>query len=239
MITSLENKTVKELTKLHQKKYRNNSFLLLNESLIKCAKENSYLEMLLYCDSLPFSFDNSIEVSKEVLNKIAKKDNLNYLGVGKRIKENDNYGNRIIILDHLQDPLNIGRIMEAAYIFGFDNVILSEDSADIYNEKCLENSKGAIFKLNICHKKLNEEVVKLQKHGYKVYATGLRNETKELHEINKTEKMAFILGNEGSGVDSHLMDIADEILKIDMVNIDSLNVGMAGSIVMHYFSNLL
>lgn len=239
MITSLENKTVKELTKLHQKKYRNDSFLLLNESLIKCAKENSYLEMLLYCDSLPFSFDNSIEVSKEVLNKIAKKDNLNYLGVGKRIKENDNYGNRIIILDHLQDPLNIGRIMEAAYIFGFDNVILSEDSADIYNEKCLENSKGAIFKLNICHKKLNEEVVKLQKHGYIVYATGLRNETKELHEINKTEKMAFILGNEGSGVDSHLMDIADEILKIDMVNIDSLNVGMAGSIVMHYFSNLL
>ena len=57
-----------------------------------------------------------------------------------------------------------------------------------------------------------------------------------MHEVEPQEKMAFILGNEGSGVDSHLMDIADEIMKIDMVNIDSLNVGMAGSIIMYHFS---
>ena len=236
MITSLDNKTVKELTKLHQKKYRDDKFLLLDENLIKCAYENGYLQTLVYCGDLPFAFDNVIEVSKDVLNKISKNENLNYIGVGKQIIENDNYGDRIIILDHLQDPLNIGRIMEAAYLFGFDSVILSEESADIYNEKCLANSRGAIFKLNVTHKNLNEEVINLQNKGYKVYATGLRNETKELHEIAPSEKMAIILGNEGSGVDSHLMDIADEILKIDMVNIDSLNVGMAGSIIMYYFS---
>ena len=236
MITSLDNKTVKELTKLHQKKYRDDKFLLLDENLIKFAYENGYLQTLVYCGDLPFDFDNVIEVSKDVLNKISKKDDLNYVGVGKQIVENDNYGDRVIILDHLQDPLNIGRIMEAAYLFGFDSVILSNESADIYNEKCLFNSRGAIFKLNITHKGLNTEVINLQNKGYKVYATGLRNETKELHEIKPSDKMAIILGNEGSGVDSHLMDIADEILKIDMVNIDSLNVGMAGSIIMYYFS---
>ena len=236
MITSLDNKTVKELTKLHQKKYRDDKFLLLDENLIKFAYENGYLQTLVYCGDLPFDFDNVIEVSKDVLNKISKKDDLNYVGVGKQIVENDNYGDRVIILDHLQDPLNIGRIMEAAYLFGFDSVILSNESADIYNEKCLFNSRGAIFKLNITHKDLNTEVINLQNKGYKVYATGLRNETKELHEIKPSDKMAIILGNEGSGVDSHLMDIADEILKIDMVNIDSLNVGMAGSIIMYYFS---
>ena len=236
MITSLDNKTVKELTKLHQKKYRDDKFLLLDENLIKFAYENGYLQTLVYCGDLPFDFDNVIEVSKDVLNKISKKDDLNYVGVGKQIVENDNYGDRVIILDHLQDPLNIGRIMEAAYLFGFDSVILSNESADIYNEKCLFNSRGAIFKLNITHKDLNTEVINLQNKGYKVYATGLRNETKELHEIKPSDKMAIILGNEGSGVDSHLMDIADEILKIDMVNIDSLNVGMAGSLIMYYFS---
>ena len=236
MITSLDNKTVKELTKLHQKKYRDEKFLLLDEKIIKLANENGYLETLVYCKEIPFEFHNSIEVSREVLNKISKKENLNYIGVGKHIKESANYGDRVIILDHLQDPLNIGRIMEAAYLFGFNSVILSEESADIYNDKCITNSKGAIFKLNICHKYLNEEVINLQNNGYKVYATGLRNETKELHEIQPSEKMAIILGNEGSGVDSHLMDISNEILKIDMVNIDSLNVGMAGSIIMYYFS---
>ena len=236
MITSLENKTVKELTKLHQKKYRDDQFLLLDENIIKIAYESGYLKTLVYVDSLPFEFENTIEVSREVLNKISKKDNLNYIGVGKHIVENDNYINRVIILDHLQDPLNIGRIMEAAYLFGFDSVILSEESADIYNEKCIDNSKGAIFKLNICHKNLNDEILNLKNLGFKVYATGLRKQTKEMHEVEPQDKMAIVLGNEGSGVDSHIMDICDEIIKIDMVNIDSLNVGMAGSILMYYFS---
>lgn len=237
MITSLENKTVKNLTKLHQKKYRDDRFLLLDENLVKLAYENNYLETLVYVDRMPFEFNNTIEVNQEVLNKISKKNNLKYIGVCKHIEEKDNYGNRVIILDHLQDPLNIGRIMEAAYIFGYDSIILSEESADIYNDKCIINSKGAIFRLNICHKNLLDEVKILQSKGYKVYATGLRNETKEMHELESSEKMAFILGNEGSGVCNELMDIADDIMKIDMVNIDSLNVGMAGSIIMYNFKN--
>ena len=236
MITSLDNKTVKELTKLHQKKYREDKFLLLDEELVKCAYESDNLDTLVYVGDMPFKFDNAIEVSRDVINKISKKDNLNYLGVGKQIKESNNYGNRIIILDHLQDPLNIGRIMEAAYLFGFDSIIISEDSADIYNEKCINNSKGSIFRLNVVHKDLISEINILKENGYKVYATGLRNETKELHEIKPQEKMAFVLGNEGSGVTEEVMDIADDIIKIDMHNIDSLNVGMAGSIVMYNFS---
>ena len=237
MITSLENKTVKKLTKLHQKKYRDDKFLLLDESIVKLANESGYLQTLVYCDTMPFSFENSIEVSREVLNKISKKDGLNYIGVGKPIEENENYDDRIIILDHLQDPLNIGRIMEAAYLFGFNNVIIGEDSADIYNEKCIDNSKGAIFKLKICHKNLLNEIDVLKIKGYKVYATGLSKQTKEMHEIKPCEKMAFILGNEGSGVRKEIMDKADEVMKIDMVNIDSLNVGMAGSIIMYNFKN--
>lgn len=235
MITSLDNKTVKQLTKLHQKKYRDDQFLLLDENIVRLANDNGYLQTLVYCDQLPFEFCNSIEVSREVLNKISKKDNLNFIGVGKPVKENDEYGDRIIILDHLQDPLNIGRIMEAAYLFGFDNVIISEDSADIYNEKCIENSKGAIFKLKICHKNILEEMDILKAKGYKVYATGLTRETKEMHELSPSPKMAFILGNEGSGVSKEVMAKADEIMKIDMVNIDSLNVGMAGCIIMYNF----
>jgi len=237
MISSLDNKMVKELTKLHLKKYRTDEFLLLNEELVIKAKEEGYLKKLIYVGEKPFEFNEAIEVSREVLNKISKDEpNINYLGVSSFIKDSSNYSNRIIILDHLQDPLNIGRIMEAAYTFHFDTIIISQDSADIYNEKCLKASKGAIYKLNIHHANLHDEICKLKQDGYLVYATGLRDNTKELLEVKPSEKMAFVLGNEGSGVTKEVMDISNDIMKIDMRNIDSLNVAMAAAIVMYQFS---
>ena len=210
----------------------------MDPSLIKQAKENGKLKMLVYTDELPFEFSNTLQVTKEVLNKIAKREDLDYLGVSDLIKENDDYGDRIVILDHLQDPLNIGRIMEECDLFGFDSMILSENCADIYNEKCLDNCVGNLYKLKIAHKELISEIAKLKEKGYTVYATGLRNNTRELYEADKKEKIAIILGNEGSGVREEVMDVADEIIKIAMVNIDSLNVSMAAAIIMHYFSNI-
>ena len=236
MITSLDNKTVKNLTKLHQKKYREDRFLVLDEETLWEAYRKDQLLQLIYTDELPFPFENALQVSKEVLRKISRNDSLRYLGVSKMIKEKDDYGKRIVLLDELQDPLNIGRIMEAALLFGFDSLVLSSNCADIYNEKCLSNSRGAIYSLNLCHRDLSTEIKKLQQNGYKVYATGLRNETRMFHEIEASDKMAFVLGNEGSGVREEIMDLCDEIVKIDMRNIDSLNVAMAASIIMYHFS---
>lgn len=236
MITSLENKTVKELHKLHLKKYRKDAFLILDENLIKLAKQHNYLKQLIYTDELPFDFDNTLHVSKEVLNKIANQNNLKYIGVSKMIEEKEDYKNRVVILDNLQDPLNIAKIMEGCLLFGFDSIILSENCADIYNEKCLRDCKGGIYLLNIKRADIIKEIDILKKDGFKVYATGLSNNTKFIDEIDKQDKMAFVLGNEGSGVSKQVMDICDEIIKIDMCNIDSLNVAMAASIIMYQFS---
>lgn len=237
MITSLDNKRVKEYTKLHIKKYRTDSFLLLDEGLVIKANEEGYLKTLIYTGNKPFECKDELEVSQEVLDKIAKTEGLKFIGVSSFIEDKKDYQSRVMILDHLQDPLNIGRIMESAYIFGFDSIILSEESADIYNEKCLKASKGSIYKLNIYHANILEEIKELKDKGFKVYATGLKDNTKELYEVEKQERMAFVLGNEGSGVSSEVMDASDEIIKIDMHNIDSLNVAMAGAIVMYQFSN--
>lgn len=235
MITSLDNKTVKELTKLHQKKYRDGRFLILDPLMIDAALKHNKLQQLVYTGEKPFEFANTLEVSKEVLNKIAKKDGLSYIGVSLSINEKKAEGNRIVMLDHLQDPLNIGRIMEAAQLFNFDSIILSDESADIYNEKCLTNCKGGIYSLNISHCDLLSEIERLRSLGYRIYATGLTNNTKELHEVEASDKMVIILGNEGSGVTKSVMDASDEIIKIDMCNIDSLNVGMAAAIIMYNF----
>ncbi len=235
MITSLENRTVKQLCKLHQKKYRTDRFLLLDEELIVAARKAGYLTKLVYAGELPFAFDDTLEVSQDVMNKIAGRQGVSYVGVSRMIEEKRITGKRILLLDHLQDPLNIGRIMEAAVLFGFDSLVLSPGCAEICNEKCLSASKGAIYELNIVHGDLLEEIGRMKEEGYSIYATGLRNDTKQMHEVQAEEKMAFILGNEGSGVSIEVMEAADYIMKIDMCNIDSLNVGMAAAIIMYRF----
>lgn len=238
MIESLENKKVKNWTKLHQKKYRDEEYLLLDEKLIEEAYKNNYLKTLIYTDKKPFEFLDTYEVSKEVLNKISKKDGLSYIGIGKKIKQNNNYQNRVMILEDLSDPLNIGRIIETAYLFGFDSIIMTDNCADLYHPKCLSASNGKIYDLNIHIGDIYSEIEKLKQLGFKIYATGLKDNTKSLTELNEEEKMAFILGNEGSGLKEETFKIADEIVKIDMHNIDSLNVAMAGAIIMYEFANI-
>lgn len=238
MIESLDNKKVKNWTKLHLKKYRDYNYLILDEKVIDEAYKHDFLDTLIYCGEAPFEFGNSFEVSREVLNKISKTDNLNYIGVGKEIKESSDYQNRVLILDELSDPLNIGRIMESAYLFGFDSIILSENAADIYHPKCLSASKGAIYNLNIKRCDIIMEINHLKEDGFRVYATGLKDNTLSLDEVKISDKMAVVLGNEGSGVRSTVFDISDETVKIDMHNIDSLNVAMAAAIIMYRFSIL-
>ncbi|MBQ2583175.1 MAG: RNA methyltransferase [Erysipelotrichaceae bacterium] len=235
MITSLENKTVKELTKLHQKKYREERFLILENDLIGKALRSGKLLQLIYTGEVPFSFENSLEVSEEVLDKIAGEKGRRYIGVSAMIEESFDPQSRVLLLDHLQDPLNIGRIMEASLHFGFDSLIMSKDCADIYNEKCLRNCYGGIYDLHICTGDLIEKIAQLKAKGFAVYATGLRNDTHDLYSVKTEEKMAFVLGNEGSGVTAEVMDACDGTIKIDMHNIDSLNVGMAASIIMYRF----
>ncbi len=238
MIESLDNKKVKNWTKLHLKKYRDHNYLLLDELVINEAYKHDYLDTLIYCGNKPFEFDRAFEVSRNVLDKISKVEGLSYIGIGKEIKESNDYKNRVLILDELADPLNIGRIMESAYLFGFDSIILSENAADIYHNKCLNASRGAIYNLNIKRCDVVNEIKELKKQGFVVYATGLKDNTLSLDEVAITDKMAIVLGNEGSGVRSCVFDIADETVKIDMHNIDSLNVAMAGAIIMYRFSIL-
>ena len=235
MITSLENKRVKDWCRLHMRKYRQSECLLYEEETIRAAKDTGHLHTLIYTGEIPFEWEDSVEVSKEVLDKISEGRDARYIGVAELLEEKKDYQKRVLILDHLQDPLNIGRIFETALLFGFDSVILSEGCADIYHEKALEASRGALYYLNVSCGDLLKEIPEMKKAGFRVYATGLRDETKELYEVEPYEKMAFILGNEGSGVRSEVMDIADEIVRIDMDNIDSLNVSMAGAIVAYRF----
>ena len=231
MISSLTNQKVKDWCKLHLKKYRDDSFLATGDVLLK-AYQNGKLKTLIYTGNKTFEFEEAYEVSPEVMAKIAQREDIGAIGVASKIDEKEIDGNRIILLDRLQDPLNLGMILYAAHSFGFKTVVFSADCADIYHEKALEASHGAFYDCQ----DFRILIPSLKEKGYGVYATALRNDTIALSSLKEKEKMAFILGNEGSGVLEEWMEMTDDTVKIEMANIDSLNVAVAASIVMYQFS---
>ena len=93
MIESLENKKVKDWTRLHLKKYRDRNYLILDKEVL--LNHYSWLKVR-RCGQRPFDFDKAYEVSRVVLNKISKRDDLDYIGVGKEIEEKREYCSRII-----------------------------------------------------------------------------------------------------------------------------------------------
>ncbi len=143
--------------------------------------------------------------------------------------------NRLLLLDRIQDPGNLGTLLRSALAFDFDGVILGEGCVDLYNEKVIRSTQGAIFKLAIQHQCLTEVIKTLKEQGVQVYGTSLQN-GKPLREIEATTKMAFILGNEGSGVSKELLALTQQNIFIEMgEKIESLNVSIAGSIIMYQF----
>jgi len=136
-----------------------------------------------------------------------------------------------ILLDNIQDPGNVGTIIRSACAFGIDSVMLTDDSADIYNPKSVRASMGAIFKLPIV-KKTNDEINELRKAGVKFIGTSnsIRAVDVRHEDFNNT---VIILGNEGRGISYNFLALCDKVVKIPLSpECESLNVAIAASIIM-------
>ena len=134
----------------------------------------------------------------------------------------------------MQDPGNVGTLIRSALAFNYDKVYASESTVDVYNEKVVRASQGAIFKINIVKKELNQIYRILSMDNFQIIVTSLTNNSVYLNELKTKEKFAIVLGNEGNGVSEVSLKNATDVVKIRMSDkIDSLNVAVAGSIVMY------
>ena len=150
----------------------------------------------------------------------------------KKVEEKE-IGNKVLVLDDIQDPGNFGTIIRSAVAFNIDTIVVSNNTVDLYNSKVIRASQGMLFNINIIRRDLNVFVPELKKEGYQIYATKV-NGGKSLKTIEKMEKFAIIMGNEGAGVSDNLMNLANEYLYIDMnSNCESLNVAVATSIILY------
>lgn len=234
--TSTDNKKIKELKKLNIKKYRDqsNSFLVEGEHLVLEAYKKGLLEELFLEENTKLDLDvKTSYLSRNVIKFISELDNPSIIiGLCKKVEEKE-IGNKVLVLDDIQDPGNFGTIIRSAVAFNIDTIVVSNNTVDLYNSKVIRASQGMLFNINIIRRDLNVFVPELKKEGYQIYATKV-NGGKSLKTIEKMEKFAIIMGNEGAGVSDNLMNLADEYLYIDMnSNCESLNVAVATSIILY------
>lgn len=234
--TSINNSKIKELKKLQNKKYRDetNMFLVETKHLVKEAYDSGYLDELLVLEGSTFSLDVKTNyISENVLKYLSLMPSPSeVIGICKKIEEKLN-GNKILILDDIQDPGNLGTIIRSSVAFGVSTIVLSKGCADVYSDKVIRASQGMIFKVNIIRSDIKEVVNKLKAEDYKILGTKVDG-GKEIKSVSKSEKFAIIMGNEGNGVSKEVLDLCDEYIYIPMNrNCESLNVGVATSIILY------
>lgn len=238
LITSTTNAKVKQWSKYHEKKYREKDqrFLIENEHLIQEAIQANLLETLILLEGNHFSFNGEmVHVSEEVMHKLKMNVSLpSMMGVCKMKKAKSELGQRILLLDDIQDPGNGGTMIRSAYSFGFDSVIFSNKSVDIYNEKLIRSTQGALFHMNVIRGNLEDFIHLCKKNHIPVVATALKD-SKPLSEFEVYDSLALVFGNEGAGISDKILSLADERLTIEMNHFESLNVAIAAGICMYYF----
>lgn len=224
MISSRNNERIKEISKLQQKKYRDelNLFIAEGINLVEEAKLNG---------EVVETFEVGIDVTQEVMDKMASYPNNKVLSVVKKTNKTK-ISDKMLLLDNVQDPGNLGTLIRSAISFGFNTIVL-DNCVDPYNPKCVRATEGAIFKINIIFANLKEFINNLS--DYEIYGTSLKNGD-PLSNIIFNNKVAIILGNEGKGVREELLNMTKKNIYIEMKNMESLNVSIAGSIIMYEVS---
>ena len=164
VITSLSNKKVKDWCKLKNKKYRDEEGLFLVEGehlVLEAVKSNLAVELMLE-ENTVFPIDIlKCYATKEVLKKISSLDTPpNMIAIVKKKKEED-YKNKLILIDSIQDPGNLGTIIRSAVAFNIDTVVLGNNTVDLYNEKVIRATQGLLFHMNIIKRDLKEFVKEL------------------------------------------------------------------------------
>ncbi|MCG7346112.1 RNA methyltransferase [Sporosarcina sp. ACRSL] len=142
---------------------------------------------------------------------------------------------KLLLIDAVQDPGNIGTMIRTADAAGMDAVILGKGSADPFNPKTVRSAQGSHFHIPVVRGELGDWIDQAKAAGIKVIGTGLQNAV-EHYEVGQLHEFAIIVGNEGSGVAQDYLSKADEIVKIPLYGkAESLNVAIAAGILLYTF----
>lgn len=233
-ITSVNNDLIKETAKLLRGKYRDETGLFLIEGM-KGIEEavNAKLEIVHIFSAEGFEdLPQRIEVTEPILAKISDaKTPPKAVAVVKQPKyEWSKDYKKVILLEGIKDPGNMGTILRSASAFGIDAIILYGDTVDLYNPKCVRSTVGNLWKVPVF--KMND----LNKfNDYERIATlPTGKDSVSLRNYQPAERVLIMFGSEAGGLSEELKNFATKNLTIEMdKNVESLNLSISASIVMY------
>ena len=138
---------------------------------------------------------------------------------------------KVVILDHIEDPHNLGAIIRTCEAAGIKSVIIPKDRQVQVNATVMKTSVGTLDNVNIVQvTNLSNTIDKLKENGYWIVGTALKDSV-DYRDIDYTGKIALIVGNEGTGISNLVMKKCDFIASIPMKGeIDSLNASVAAGV---------
>lgn len=156
----------------------------------------------------------------------------------KHLDHAEIFKNLCVAIDSIQDPGNLGTIIRASAWFGIKHIICSYDCVDIYNPKVIQASMGAMLNANVYYHNLKELFISARANNISVFGTFLEGDSVYSHKLDN--KGIILLGNESRGISADLIPFVTYKIMIPKfssarLGIDSLNVGMAASVVFSEF----
>jgi len=142
-----------------------------------------------------------------------------------------------IALDGISDPGNVGTILRTADWFGINQIIITNESADIFSPKAVRSSMGSIFHLDYYETDNLADLLKKKYSKFKLYASDVHSPT-PLHEITPPKKFGIIFGNEAHGASQEVLDTVENTFVIEGYGkAESLNVAVSVGIALYHFTH--
>ncbi|MCH3976193.1 MAG: RNA methyltransferase [Bacilli bacterium] len=186
-----------------------------------------------FCLEAGFDRDEII-VSYDVMKKMSSLKSIpKVLAIVKKPDESITNKKRLIFLDGIQDPGNMGTIIRTATAFGFDGIIASYESADFYNQKTIMASQGTIFSLPLVRMSSTDFIAYAKENKYQIIASSLEKDSGDIKNLKVEEKYILVIGSEGQGISEIVLKGATNKVIIPINNVDSLNAGVAAGILMY------
>ena len=244
IITSKANSVVKNTKKLHQKKYRKSAYLIEGWHLFEEAVQagvtiekifalESYREQLV-------AFPQTVWVLEDILLDLADSQTPQGIVAGvqkEEVGQADFSQGKLLFLEDVQDPGNVGTIIRTADAAGFTGVIVSDKSADIYSLKTLRSMQGSHFHLPIYRMSSQALLKETKEADIPVLATTLSKDSVDYRELPPIENFVLVMGNEGQGISPLMAESADQLVHISMKGqAESLNVAVAAGILIFHLS---
>jgi len=249
-ILSVNNSLIKEITFLHQKKFRNESGLFLIEGekgVLEGLKDGIGIRYIFVNKNSKISLEKLpqekiILTDEKVLKKISTTETppqIAAVGVQKKFCAEDliiKDKSLVIVLENIKDAGNLGTIIRTSLAAGVCGIILAGDCIDLYNPKVVRSSAANLWKIPVITIKNSHEVKKMliKKGVTEFLATkpALFENSVSYEKINYNQPTAIFFGSEAEGISDELAALADKCVFLPMEKeVESLNLSVSVSVI--------